>query len=120
LKWTCTTGGQVSSSPAIGSNGLVYIGSNDSKVYAIEQATGAVQWSVTLSSQSGLCSPSIGKDGTVYVAMSNGPLYALNGTSGAIEWTFKDSQDGLTVQSPAIGSDGTVYFGWEGTMFAIR
>ena len=34
--WEFKTGGQVTSSPAIGSDGTVYVGSNDNKLYAIK------------------------------------------------------------------------------------
>jgi len=34
-KWEFTTGGLVSSSPAIGSDGTIYVGSDDNKLYAI-------------------------------------------------------------------------------------
>ena len=34
--WEFETGGKVSSSPAIGSDGTMYVGSNDYKLYAIK------------------------------------------------------------------------------------
>ena len=36
LLWKFETGGSVSSSPAIGSDGTVYVGSRDKKLYAIK------------------------------------------------------------------------------------
>ena len=38
--WTATTGGAVDSSPAV-ANGVVYVGSDDDKVYALNATTGA-------------------------------------------------------------------------------
>ena len=38
-KWEFVTGGQVHSSPAIGSDGTVYVGSNDGRVYAITSSS---------------------------------------------------------------------------------
>jgi hypothetical protein len=35
LKWMYTTGGGVESSPALGPDGTVFVGSNDKKIYAI-------------------------------------------------------------------------------------
>ncbi len=35
LKWSFQTGNQVHSSPAIGADGTVYVGSYDGKLYAI-------------------------------------------------------------------------------------
>ena len=39
LKWGLTTGGEVYSSPAV-SNGVVYVGSDDGNVYALNATTG--------------------------------------------------------------------------------
>jgi outer membrane protein assembly factor BamB len=35
FKWSYTTGGEIHSSPAIGSDGMVYVGSIDNNLYAI-------------------------------------------------------------------------------------
>ena len=40
LLWSFETGGMVRSSPAIGSDGTVYVGSTDHKVYALDGKTG--------------------------------------------------------------------------------
>ena len=44
LKWSYATGGRVESSPAV-ANGVVYIGSWDRNVYALNASTGALLWS---------------------------------------------------------------------------
>src|SRR5665647_2209115 len=46
LKWNFTTGGEVRSSPAV-ANGVVYIGSDDHNVYALNAASGAKLWNFT-------------------------------------------------------------------------
>src|SRR6266571_1503712 len=43
MKWSTSTGGDVWSSPAV-SGGLVYVGSLDNNVYALDESTGAVVW----------------------------------------------------------------------------
>ena len=43
LRWSFTTGSSVESSPAV-SGGIVYIGSDDGKVYALDAATGQPHW----------------------------------------------------------------------------
>ena len=42
--WEFQTGGQVNSSPAIGSDGTVYVGSSDKKLYAVNGKTGVEKW----------------------------------------------------------------------------
>ena len=83
-KWEFVTGGQVHASPAIGSDGTVYVGNDDGKVYALNGVTGAKRWEFLTRSRVG-SSPAIGSDGTVYVGADN-KVYALNGATGAKKW----------------------------------
>ena len=53
------------SSPTIGSDGTVYVGSNDNKLYAINGQTGAKLWNLKREVRTHLST--IGPDGTVYV-----------------------------------------------------
>ena len=74
--WEFETGGSVSSSPAIGSDGTVYVGSDDKKLYAINGKTGVKLWEF----ETGYwlqSSPAIGFDGTVYVGSLDYKLYAI-------------------------------------------
>ena len=108
--WEFETGGIVESSPAIGSDGTVYVGSGwpDKKLYAINGKTGVKLWEF----EAGRfvdCSPAIGSDGTVYVGSWDKKLYAINGKAGVKLWEFETG--GIVESSPAIGSDGTVYVG---------
>jgi hypothetical protein len=76
------TGGEVRSSPAIGSDGTVYVGSNDDKVYAINP-DGTQQWA--FQTGGGVeSSPAIGSDGTVYVGSYDGKVYNISGFSGGL------------------------------------
>ena len=45
-RWTYTTGGAVTSGPAV-AGGTVYVGSYDRKVYALDAATGRPRWTYT-------------------------------------------------------------------------
>ena len=69
--WEFETGGSVFSSPAIGSDGTVYVGSSDNKLYAINGKSGVKLWEFKtegLETGGGVySSPAIGPDGTVYV-----------------------------------------------------
>jgi outer membrane protein assembly factor BamB len=107
-KWEFQTGATVYSSTAIGSDGTVYVGSMDNKVYALNGATGAKKWEF-LTGNWISSSPAIGSDGTVYVGSQDKKVYALNGATGAKKWEFLTGS--WVVSSPAIGSDGTVYVG---------
>ena len=76
LKWTFFTGGAVNSSPAIGDDGTIYVGSSDKKVYAIN-SDGTTNWVFTTGGAV-LSSPVLGADGTIYVGSLDFNLYAIN------------------------------------------
>jgi len=72
-------GSGVFSSPAIASDGTIYVGSNDHKLYAIHP-NGTLQWAYTTGGSVN-SSPAIAANGTIYVGSGNGKLYALYGRS---------------------------------------
>ena len=51
LRWAFRTGSFVISSPAVGADGTVYIGSDDGNLYALEGATGKQLWAFTTGEQ---------------------------------------------------------------------
>ncbi|MEI6520205.1 MAG: PQQ-binding-like beta-propeller repeat protein [bacterium] len=108
-KWKFATNGSVFSSPAISSDGtVIYIGSDDSNVYAINSADGTQKWIYTTG---GLVksTPAVDKNGTIYVGSRDKNLYALNPTDGSKKWSF--TAGGELDSSPAIAADGTIYIG---------
>ena len=64
------------SSPAIGSDGTVYVGSADTKLYAINSKSGEKKWEFETGGAV-TSSPAIGSDGTVYVGSVDKKLYAI-------------------------------------------
>ena len=85
--WEFQTGGGVRSSPAIGTDGTVYVGSEDKKLHAINGQTGAKLWE--FETGGGVrSSPAIGADGTVYVGSDDYKLHAINGQTGVKLWEF--------------------------------
>ena len=73
--WEFKTGGYVGS-PAIGSDGTIYVGSYDGKLYAINGKTGGKLWEFQTRHRVD-SSPAIGSDGTVYVGSHDKKLYAI-------------------------------------------
>ncbi|MFA6473051.1 MAG: PQQ-binding-like beta-propeller repeat protein, partial [Candidatus Latescibacterota bacterium] len=106
VKWKYQTDWAILSSPAINTDGTVYIGSNDNYLYAINY-DGTLKWRY----QTGnfvYSTPAIGADGTVYVGSSDKYLYALK-SDGTLKWKYLTGN--YIYSSPAIGADGTVYVG---------
>ena len=64
------------SSPGIGADGTVYVGSNDNKIYALDSKTGAMKWEF-VTGDNVSSSPAIGADGTIYVGSVDRKFYAL-------------------------------------------
>ncbi len=105
LVWKFQTGGQVNSSPAI-SDGVVYVGSEDTYLYALDVQSGAEKWKFQTGGPIG-SSPAI-SGGVVYFGSEDGYLYAVDIQSGKEKWKFQTG--GPIGSSPAV-SGGVVYFG---------
>ena len=78
--------GDCESAPTV-VNGLVYVGSNDDNIYALDAATGAVVWKF-LTGQPCESSPAV-VDGVVYVGSIDQNVYALNATTGTSIWVYQ-------------------------------
>jgi outer membrane protein assembly factor BamB len=113
-KWSYLTSGPIDSSPALGPDGTIYVGSSDRKLYAISQ-TGSLKWSYTTGNVV-FSSPAVNKEGIIYVGSLNGLLYAIK-SNGIPLWTYDISKPILA--SPAIGDDGTIYINNANGLFAI-
>ena len=105
LKWAFSTGDIIHSSAAV-ANGIVYFGSRNGKLYALNAATGAKLWDFKTGSWVE-SSPAI-ENGVVYFGSNDGALYALDALSGKKLWQFEVRFGVLS--SPAV-ADGKIYFG---------
>ncbi len=100
--------GDFYSSPAVVA-GVVYVGSENGNVYALNATSGAQLWNYTIGGQVRSSPAVVG--GVVYVgSFSSGvnALYALNATSGAQLWNYTT---GFYVESSPAVVGGVVYGG---------
>ena len=86
LAWKFKTGGEIKSSPAI-DGGLVFIGSADANVYAIDLAKGHKVWAYP-TGDAVEATPCV-VDGCVFVGSSDNFLYALNAKTGELKWKYE-------------------------------
>ena len=107
IAWTATTGNYVYSSPAV-EYGLVYVGSEDGKLYAFNASTGATLWTATTTGDV-LSSPAVA-NGVVYVGSDDGKLYAFNANTGALLSGWPVTTGNFIYSSPAV-ANGVVYVG---------
>jgi eukaryotic-like serine/threonine-protein kinase len=138
VRWKFKTGGRVYSSPAV-AGGVVFVGSTDGNLYAIDAATGAERWKFATKGRV-VSSPAV-HAGVVYFASYDSNFYAVDATSGALKWRFATKGEkrfaaahihGLQpasermpdpfdfyLSSPAV-ANGIVYFGsGDGNVYAL-
>ncbi len=133
IAWTYTTKGSIEpeSSPVFGaydsasaseSNGITYISSTDSYLYAIGR-TGRKLWAY-LASDNGLPhgpgttgAAAVGGDGTIYVNSGNGNLLHAVNKNGTRRWVYPLLAG--PISNPTIGPDGTIYVQTAPTLYAL-
>jgi len=138
IKWKFHTGGRVIGSPAV-VNGVVYVGSTDGNLYAIDAESGAQRWKFTTKAWE-VSSPAV-DSGVVYFLSYDSNFYAIDAASGQVRWKFKTEGERhftgthLHYLQPAIESmpdpwdfylsspavwNGAVYFGGsDGNIYAL-
>ncbi|MFH1225911.1 MAG: PQQ-binding-like beta-propeller repeat protein [bacterium] len=116
LLWKFKTDNGVFSSPTLGPDGTVYVGSEDGNFYALN-LDGSLKWKFETPKEI-MCSPAINFDGTVYFGSMDGDFYALN-PDGSLKWKLED--DYYAYASPNIGADNTVYIAcMSGIVYALN
>jgi len=102
------------SSPAV-VDGLVYFGSFDGYVHALDASTGEERWRFQTGGEV-WSSPAVA-DGKVYIGSGDYSLYALNAVTGEQLWRF---ETGAQVNSSPTVADGVVYVGsTDGCVYAV-
>ncbi len=111
--WTVQTGDKVYSSPLV-DDGVVYVGSNDHYLYALDAATGAQRW--RYATQGSVTSSPRIADGTVYVGGQDGSLHAVDARTGERRWTTDTG--GPVHSSPALAGGLVVVGSRSNTLLA--
>ena len=88
-------------------NGVVYIGSDDDNIYALNASNGEKLWMHATDGPIGYSSPAVVPDGIVYIGSSDSSVYALNATNGDKLWSYP-ILDGAFESSPAV-VNGVLY-----------
>lgn len=103
------------SSPAIGIDGTVYVGSLDSGLYAIN-SNGTFKWRYQTDGEIG-SSPAVDDSGIIYFGSTDSYLYALR-SNGGLKWRVQCG--GPITSSPAIDTNKTIYVGsHDGYLYAV-
>jgi outer membrane protein assembly factor BamB len=103
--WTFETGGPVYSSPAV-DNGLLYVGSNDQNLYAIDALEGRQVW--RYETGGAVTSSPMVVNGVVYVGSNDQNVHAVTAATGVRRWSF--ATEGIIHSSPTV-DNGVLYVG---------
>jgi outer membrane protein assembly factor BamB len=102
------------------SQDLVYVGTYNGRVYALNSVTGALRWVYPreVNETVGAIVGSLVLDSDViYFGSSNGKVYALEATTGDYKWEF---ETGDRIGTSPVVSEGVIYFGsYDRKLYAI-
>lgn len=92
--------------------GLLFVGTDEGEVIALDPGTGAVQWRTQLSSE--VLTPPLARDGVLVVRTSGGRLAALDPASGNPLWAYSSSVPVLSLRgaSRPVIDQGRVFAGF--------
>jgi outer membrane protein assembly factor BamB len=126
LKWKFKTRGPIFSTPVI-SDDLVYVGSLDSSLYAVERMSGKLKWKFRTGGEirSTVC---LSGD-KLFLYSGDATLYAIDKISGKVLWSFK-TKGGILgdrrydfadyYQSSPMVNNGKLFFGaGDGRVYAL-
>jgi len=115
LMWKFKTEDDVVSSPAV-ADGMVFFGSHDYYLYAVDVKTGQEKWKFKTESIV-YSSPAVA-DRMVFFGSFDNYLYAVDVKTGREKWKFKTED--YVESSPAV-ADGMVFFGSDDNyLYAVK
>lgn len=123
LLWEFSTGARVFSSP-VADEKDIYVGSNDSCLYALDKINGKLKWK--FKSKGEIRSKPLLYKGNVIFNSTDGFIYSLNKANARLQWTFKtegekryDMWDYYT-SSPVLHNDRIIVGSGDGNVYTIE
>ena len=119
-RWFFETGGSVAASPAITGSRLI-APSKDRNVYAIDRATGALDWEAAV--DAGVSSPAVVGDSVIVGGGSfgtSGRVVSLDAATGDLRWSYTPNGP---VQASVTVADGKAFFATNaahGSIYALN
>ena len=105
LLWTFRTRAPIESTAAILGH-VVYVGSMDSTLYAVDLYSGELKW--TYGAQAAIKSSPLAYEGGIFFGDEAGRFHSLNAANGSPRWTFA-AEDAIV--SSAVASGERLFFG---------
>ena len=127
LLWMARTGGPVRSSPVV-AGGMVYVGSADGRLHALDARTGESRWAAEVDAPIDAAPAVAGK--LVLVATRAGAFLALDRETGEERWRVESGEalplawEGMSgdlyTASPAVAGGVALFGGGDGGVYAIE
>ena len=115
LLWTFDAGDVIDSSAAI-VDGVVYVGSGDGNLLALDLASGTLRWKYATGNLIGESSPAVAED-AVYIGDLGGILHAVSVREGTRLWTFTTGSE--IKSSPVVVGDVVLIGSYDGHLYAL-
>ncbi len=115
--WTVETGGPVRAGPVV-VEGVLYVGSLDGTVRALDAKTGAPIW--TFEAGKPVRAAVAVADGRVFAGSDNQFFYALDAKTGAVLWKYRGRAASATAPAVAYGLVFAGFgYGWSGQLVGL-
>ena len=111
LRWKYKIGGPEISAPVV-NEGILFIGSDDNNIYAINVKTGKMKWSFP--TQGKVYTPT-SKNSMIFAASFDNYIYALD-VEGDLEWKYNTAS---SIFSPPVAYENVLYGGFDKYAYAI-
>lgn len=112
-EWSNAIDGCTLTSQGTQSNGVLYVGSNDGYLYALNINDGSILWRA----KTGVLSTPAIANGVVYIGSKDRYVYAFSSSDGTQRWRYKTN--GAIFSSPTV-ANGVVYIGsTDGTLYTL-
>ncbi len=115
--WNFTTNGSINSMSSAIADDVLYIGSRDKKIYALNATTGQHIWNYTTGDRID-SSPAVSQ-GVVYIGSDDNRVYAINVTNGTQVWNFTTGGT-ISYSSPAVSSQAVFIGSSDYNLYALN
>jgi eukaryotic-like serine/threonine-protein kinase len=121
--WTFRTGGALFAGPAVAGE-VVYVGSSDGHVYAVDRRTGRERWRFRTHGAVD-ATPAVA-DGLVVFPSRDGRFYALESETGVLRWRFRTGGEtrhdfwDFHLSDPVVAGDRVFVGSGDGHLYAVE
>jgi len=115
LLWHADLGGAIPGSPAIGSDGMLYVGSLDSQLEQFDPVTG--EHKSVLTAKNWIWSTPVVDGDTLYFGDLSGNLYSFDTAAGKLNWSVQP--DGAITASVILQNDHLLLATESGNIYAV-